>query len=66
MYLERRVNYFLSQLNEIYEILGAKTDEENDALFSAKKIHCASCTKDLGKFEGKLGQYRPWAVFPCK
>jgi hypothetical protein len=54
-------------LNEIYDILVAKdNDEENDALFSTKKIHCASCTKDLGKYEGRLGQFRPWAVFPCK
>ncbi len=27
---------------------------------------CASCTKDLGKFEGKLGQFKPWSVFPCR
>jgi len=20
----------------------------------------------LGKFEGKLGQYKPWSVFPCR
>jgi hypothetical protein len=25
-------------------------EEENDALFSVKKINCASCTKDLGKY----------------
>ena len=41
-------------------------EEETDALFSVKKINCASCTKDLGKYEGKLGQFRPWAIFPCK
>ena len=41
-------------------------DEEQDALFSSKKWQCASCTKDLGKFEGKLGQYKPWSIFPCK
>ncbi len=41
-------------------------EEENDALFSVKKINCASCTKDLGKYQGKLGQFRPWAIFPCK
>ncbi len=27
---------------------------------------CASCTKDLGKVEGKLGQFKPWSVFPCR
>ena len=41
-------------------------EEDTDALFSVKKINCASCTKDLGKYEGKLGQFRPWAIFPCK
>lgn len=20
----------------------------------------------MGKYEGKLGQFRPWAIFPCK
>ena len=35
-------------------------------MFTTKKWQCASCTKDLGKFEGRLGQYRPWSVFPCK
>lgn len=42
------------------------TDEDKDAMFSSKKWQCASCTKDLGKFEGKLGQYKPWSIFPCK
>jgi hypothetical protein len=41
-------------------------EEDKDGLFTTKKIQCASCTKDLGKFEGKLGQYRPWSIFPCK
>lgn len=27
---------------------------------------CASCSKDLGKYEGKLNQFKPWSVFPCK
>lgn len=40
--------------------------EENDPLFTTKRLMCASCTKDLGKFEGKLGQFRPWSIFPCK
>lgn len=40
--------------------------EENDPLFTTKRLMCASCTKDLGKFEGKLGQFKPWSVFPCK
>lgn len=35
-------------------------------MFSLKKWQCASCTKDLGKYEGKLSQYHPWSVFPCK
>lgn len=41
-------------------------EDDKDGLFTTKKIHCASCTKDMGKFEGKLGQYRPWSIFPCK
>lgn len=41
-------------------------EDEKDGLFTTKKINCASCTKDMGKFEGKLGQYRPWSIFPCK
>lgn len=54
-------------MNEIYELFISKEeDEDKDALFSTKKVQCASCTKDMGKFEGKLGQFRPWAVFPCK
>lgn len=27
---------------------------------------CAACTKDIGKYEGKLGKYKPWSVFPCR
>ena len=42
------------------------TEDEKDGLFTTKKVHCASCTKDLGKFEGKLGQFKPWSVFPCR
>ena len=35
-------------------------------MFATKKWMCASCSKDLGKFEGKLGQFKPWSVFPCR
>lgn len=35
-------------------------------MFMTKKWMCASCSKDLGKFEGKLGQFKPWSVFPCR
>lgn len=35
-------------------------------MFARKKWNCASCSKDLGKYEGKLGQFRPWAVFPAR
>jgi hypothetical protein len=41
-------------------------DGEMDALFAARRWMCASCTKDLGKYEGRLGQFKPWAVFPCR
>jgi hypothetical protein len=26
------------------------TEDEKDGLFTTKKVHCASCTKDLGKY----------------
>lgn len=35
-------------------------------MFASKKWQCASCSKDLGKFQGKLGQFKPWSIFPCK
>ena len=35
-------------------------------MFATKKWMCASCAKDLGKFEGKLNQFKPWSVFPCR
>lgn len=58
---------FFIQINDIEDFFAEKNSEdEKDALFSVKKWQCASCTKDLGKFEGKLGQYRPWSIFPCK
>ena len=55
------------QIGEIEEFINQQSaQDDKDGLFTTKKIHCASCTKDLGKFEGKLGQYRPWSIFPCK
>ena len=27
---------------------------------------CAACSTSLGKYEGKLGKYKPWSVFPCR
>jgi hypothetical protein len=47
-------------------LLQKVAEEDKDAMFTSKKWQCASCTKDLGKFEGKLGQFKPWSVFPCK
>ena len=41
-------------------------EEEKDALLAAKSWKCVSCTKDLGEYQGKLDQYKPWAVFPAK
>lgn len=59
-FLEKRVN-------EIYEVVKSSQDsDDNDALFTTKQWMCASCSKDLGKYEGKLNQFKPWSVFPCK
>lgn len=60
IFLEKR----LCEIEEYMNTLAA--EDEKDGLFTTKKINCASCTKDMGKFEGKLGQYRPWSIFPCK
>jgi hypothetical protein len=60
-FLERRINEMCEALSS-----GAEGEGEMDALFASRKWMCASCTKDLGKYEGKLGQFRPWAVFPCR
>lgn len=37
-----------------------------DPLFATRQWMCAACTKDIGKYEGKLGKFKPWSVFPCR
>ena len=60
------LSFLEKRINELYEVFGAtQQQEENDPLFTTRKM-CASCSKDLGKYEGKLGQFKPWSVFPCR
>ena len=61
------LTFLEKRINEIYEqFLTEENKEENDPMFATKKWMCASCAKDLGKFEGKLNQFKPWSVFPCR
>lgn len=61
------LSFLEKRINELYEVMTAsQQQEENDPMFTTKKWMCASCSKDLGKYEGKLGQFKPWSVFPCK
>ena len=54
------MNFLEKRINEIFEIYGGEeSKDENDPLFATKKWMCASCAKDLGKFEGKLSDPPP-------
>ena len=41
---------------------------EMDGLLSKKPLFwsCCSCDKDLDQFQGRLGDYKNWKVFPPK
>ncbi len=58
VFLEKRIN----QLAVKYG--GDPVEGEKEALFASWK--CASCARNLGKYEGKLDKYKPWSVFPAK
>lgn len=49
-------------------VFGDGAEKEGDALFAKKPLFwsCASCDKDLDKFQGKLGDYKNWGQFPPK
>ena len=61
------LSFLEKRINELYEVFSSTQEQDdNDPMFATKKWMCASCSKDLGKFEGKLGQFKPWSVFPCR
>lgn len=41
---------------------------EEDALGAKKKAYwsCISCDKSLDDYNGRLGEYKPWAMMPPK
>jgi hypothetical protein len=49
-------------------LFGGEKDKDLDALFVKRPLpwSCCSCDKDLDQFNGKLGDYKNWAVFPPK
>ena len=59
----------MKQISQLFTaVFGEKEDTENDALLAKKPLlwSCASCDKELDKFQGKLGDYKGWAQFPPK
>mmetsp|Transcript_119828 Transcript_119828/g.179027 ORF Transcript_119828/g.179027 Transcript_119828/m.179027 type:complete len:107 (+) Transcript_119828:221-541(+) len=58
------------KINELFiAIFGnGEKDSGPDALLVKKPLiwSCISCDKDLDKYEGKLGDYKNWAIFPPK
>jgi len=50
------------------EVFGEKEENlDQEALFAKKPLwSCASCDKELEKFQGKLGDYKGWSQFPPK
>jgi hypothetical protein len=58
IFLEKKINCIVQSLSG--------EDVDKDALVTTKGLRCISCTKDLGEYEGKLDQYKPWSVFPVK
>ena len=53
------------KINALIQCMGGE-EGEKDGLVATKGWKCISCTKDFQEYEGKLDQYKAWAVFPVK
>jgi len=61
--------YLEKKINELYMMINPDDKKgEMDGLLSKKPLFwsCCSCDKDLDQFQGRLGEYKNWKVFPPK
>jgi hypothetical protein len=64
IYLEKKIN----QLYVLITKEGGMKKGDMDALISKRPLFwsCLSCDKNLDDYNGKLGEYKHWAMFPPK
>lgn len=62
--------YLEKKITELYLLINPeeKNKGEMDALLVKRPLFwsCVSCDKDLDQFQGRLGDYKNWKVFPPK
>lgn len=56
------------KVNQLFSFFQGPKEKNEDGLFVTRPLgwSCASCSKDLDRFSGRLGEFRHWAVFPPK
>lgn len=64
-----RIKKCVAKIKELFDLVGNKKPEEDDAMFTRKPfgpVSCVSCDKDIVNLIGKPADYYVWKQLPFK
>lgn len=66
---KKALGYLEKKIADLYLLVNPDNkDKEQDGLLVKRPLFwsCVSCDKDLDQYQGRLGDYKNWKVFPPK